>query len=84
MKDTSKATVVTLPFQNAKGEIEHRAQFSLSEANKLTGVPVSQYRKLCRSGVLNPVTGFGRKWYLSAEDLLRLFNHRLRNHQEGA
>lgn len=78
------STVITLPFTNEKGEVTERAQLSLSESNKLTGVPVSQLRKLCRRGVLNPVTGFGRKWYLSAEDLLRLLNRRLRNQTEGA
>ncbi len=27
-----------------------------------------------------PVVGFGRKWFTSAEDLLRLCNQRLRKH----
>ena len=73
-------TVGTLPFTNAKGEITARAQLSLSETSKMTGVPVSQLRKLCRRGVLNPVTGFGRKWYLTADEILGLLNRRLRNH----
>lgn len=75
--------IATVPFRNQNGKIEHRAQLSLSETSKLTGVTVSQLRKLCRNGVLNPVTGFGRKWYLAAEDLLRLFNHRLRDQTEA-
>ena len=84
MKNTSGATVITLPFQNAKGAIENRAQFSLPEVNELTGVPVSQLRKLCHNGVLNPITGFGRKFYISAEDLLQLQNQRLRIAKEAA
>jgi hypothetical protein len=80
----SKTTVVTtLPFKNDKGEITERVQFSLAEAHQLTGTPVSTLRKMGRNGIYNPITGFGRKWYISAEDLLHLFNHRLRNQTGG-
>ena len=79
MSKPYSTTVNTLPFTNAKGEVTERAQLSLSETHTLTGVPVSQLRKLCRRGVLNPVTGFGRKWYLTADEIIGLLNRRLRN-----
>jgi hypothetical protein len=60
-----------------------RAQFSLAEASQWAGPPVSQFRRLGKQGVFNPITGWGRKWYISAEDLLRLFNKRLRNQKEA-
>lgn len=76
-RESTKA-MVTVQFKNADGIVEDRPQLSLVEASQMFGPPVSQLRKLCRTGQLNPITGFGRKWYLSAEDLLRLFNKRLR------
>lgn len=79
MRNSTTRTVITLPFRTEKGELVDRAQFTLAEASRLAGPPVSQFRQLARDGVFNPVVGFGRKWYITAEDLLRLFNKRLRN-----
>jgi len=76
-KRPSTKFAITLAFRSENGEVTERAQFSLAETHKLAGVPVSTLRKLCRSGVLNPITGFGRKWYISAADLLQIFNQRL-------
>lgn len=73
-----KLSIVTIPWTNPKGEIEHRAQFSLPELFKLTGVPVSTWRTMVRRGDVSPVTGFGKKFYISAEDLLRLMGKKMR------
>jgi hypothetical protein len=45
----------------------------------ITDTPESQLRKLCRSGEINPITGFGRKWRIATTDIERLLQKRLRN-----
>ena len=81
-QNTPEALANTLPIPQPDGSTVERTQLSLTEASKVTGVPVSQFRRLCRQGVLNPITGFGRKWYLSASDILALQARRLRNATE--
>ncbi|MDB6064063.1 MAG: hypothetical protein JWR26_271 [Pedosphaera sp.] len=78
------ATVITIPFTNKDGEVVNRAQFSLAEAEQLTGVPVSQFRRMGRRGDINPITSFGRKWYIPAEDIVALLNKRMRNKRVAA
>jgi len=71
--------MVTIPIRNRMGKIEDRVQLSLAEASAAAGPPVSTLRKLGREGAYNPIIGWGRRWYISADDFLRLFNRRLHN-----
>jgi excisionase family DNA binding protein len=61
-----------------KPDWRYRACYTLAEASELLSTPVSQLRKLCRAGELNPVVGLGRKWRLTSEDLERILSKRLR------
>lgn len=78
-ENLQKVRTITIPFTEESGKQTERLQLSLTEASKFTGVPKSTLRKLGREGAFNPVTGFGRKHYILAEDLLNLLTHRLRN-----
>lgn len=76
--NTPEVSLVTVSFPLSDGKVERRMSLNLKEASELTGVPVSQWRKLCRDGTINPLTGFGKKWRITAEDLLKIMSKRLR------
>jgi helix-turn-helix protein len=55
-----------------------KACHTIKEAAVILSTPPSQLRKLCRQGVLNPITGLGRKWRLATEDIEGILSRRLR------
>jgi predicted site-specific integrase-resolvase len=55
-----------------------RKAYLLREITTETGIPMSTLRNLIRKGTINPITGFGRRWLISAEEYRRLLDTRLR------
>jgi hypothetical protein len=62
------------------GDWRSRACHTLKEAAEILSTPASQLRILCHRGDINPITGLGRKWRITTEDIEKLLGTRLRNH----